>query len=152
MNFLKEVFTNNIFLGAAGSWFVAQVIKVLIDTFKSGFCKERLYGGGGMPSTHSATVTGLLVVTTATFGPSSFEFVMALFFAIIVIYDAANVRYETERQGRALNNLNEERKEEGKQPLNIKKFKEKLGHNVPEIIAGIIIGLIGGIIAYNLPF
>ena len=152
MHFLADLFTNKIFLAPASAWFFAQVIKVIIDTFKSGFCKERLIGGGGMPSSHAATVTGLIIITGATFGTGSFQFVMALFWGIIVIYDARGVRYETQRQGKALNNLNEERKEEGKQPLDIIKFKEKLGHTVPEMIAGIILGIICAVIVYHIPF
>lgn len=146
MNYLIDLFTNKIFLAPAAGWFFAQFIKIVIDTYKSGFCKERLTGGGGMPSSHSATVMGLVTIVFLTYGTGSFEFVMALFFAIIVIYDAAGVRLETQRQGQALNNLNEERQEEGKQPLNIKRFREKLGHTIPEIIVGIIIGIICGVI------
>ena len=119
MQFLADLFTNKVFLAPASSWFFAQIIKVVIDSIKSGFCKERLIGGGGMPSSHAATVTGLIVITGAIYGGSSFEIAMALFFGFIVIYDARGVRYETQRQGRALNNLNDERKEEGKQPLDI---------------------------------
>ncbi len=151
MNFLVDLFTNKIFLAPAAGWFIAQVIKVIIDTVKSGFCKERLYGGGGMPSSHSATVTGLIIITGALYGGASFEFVIALFFGIVVIYDARGVRFETQRQGKALNNLNEERKEEGKQPLEIKRFKEKLGHTIPEIIVGMIIGIICAVVVYHLP-
>ena len=152
MQVLVDLFTNKIFLAPAASWFFAQIIKVIIDTCKSGFCKERLVGGGGMPSSHSATVTGLVVITGATFGTGGFEFAMALFWGFIVIYDARGVRYETQRQGKALNNLNEERKEEGKQPLDILKFKEKIGHTIPEIIAGILLGVLCAIIVYHLPF
>jgi len=151
MDFIVDLFTNKIFLAPAASWFFAQVIKVIIDSAKSGFCKERLVGGGGMPSSHSATVTGLIAITGATFGADSFQFAMALFWGFIVIYDARGVRYETQRQGKALNNLNEERKEEGKQPLDIIKFKEKLGHTIPEIVAGIVLGIICTVVVYHLP-
>ena len=151
MQFLADLFTNKVFLAPASSWFFAQIIKVVIDSIRSGFCKERLIGGGGMPSSHAATVTGLIVITGAIYGGSSFEIAMALFFGFIVIYDARGVRYETQRQGRALNNLNDERKEEGKQPLDIIKFKEKLGHTVPELVAGIILGIICAVVVYHIP-
>lgn len=150
MGFLAELFTNKLFLAPAASWFIAQILKVIIDSVKSGFSKERLYGGGGMPSSHAATMTGLIIVTGALYGGDSFEFVLALFFGIIVIYDARGVRFETQRQGKALNNLNEERKEEGKQPLDIIKFKEKMGHTVPEILAGMVIGIICAAVVLHL--
>lgn len=150
MHFIVDLFTNKIFLAPAAGWFVAQIIKIIIDTVKSGFCKERLYGGGGMPSSHSATVTALMIVTGAIYGASSFEFVMALFFGIVVIYDARGVRFETQRQGKALNNLNEERKEEGKQPLDINRFKEKMGHTIPEIAVGMVIGILCAVVVLHL--
>lgn len=150
MSFIADLFTNKIFLAPASAWFIAQVLKVIIDTIRSGFCKERLIGGGGMPSSHAATVTALACITGAVFGGDSFEFVMALFFGLVVIYDARGVRFETQRQGKALNNLNEERAEEGKQPLDIIKFREKLGHSVPELLVGFIIGLLCAIVVYHL--
>lgn len=150
MSFIIGLFTNKLFLAPAAGWFVAQLIKIIIDTVKSGFCKERLYGGGGMPSSHSATMTALIVITGMIYGSASFEFVIALFLGIVVIYDARGVRFETQRQGKALNNLNEERKEEGKQPLDVSKFKEKVGHTIPEIIVGVVIGIICAIVIYHL--
>ena len=152
MEYVLALLTNKFFLAPAVSWLVAQIIKVIIDSFKSGFSIERLYGGGGMPSSHAATVTGLVIVTAGICSLSSFEFAIALFFAIIIIYDARGVRYETQRQGKALNNLNYERQEEGKQPLDITRFKEKMGHTIPELVIGMIIGAICGAIVYRLPF
>ncbi len=151
MSYVVDLFTNKIFLAPASAWLVAQIIKIIVDTVKGGFRKERLYNtGGGMPSSHAATVTALAIITALTFGTDSFEFVMALFFCIIVICDARGVRFETQRLGRALNNLNEERQEEGKQPLDIIKFKEKLGHTIPEIVFGMIIGVIAALIVNHI--
>ncbi|MBR5636850.1 MAG: divergent PAP2 family protein [Pseudobutyrivibrio sp.] len=152
MSFLGELFTNKIFLAPAAGWFFAQIIKTIVETCRSGFSVERLYGCGGMPSSHAATVTGLAVITGMFYGPSSFEFVLALFLGIIVIYDARGVRFETQRQGRALNNLNEEREEEGKQPLDIIRFKEKMGHTIPELFVGMLIGITSAIVVFYLPF
>ncbi|MBR1623650.1 MAG: divergent PAP2 family protein [Pseudobutyrivibrio sp.] len=152
MHFLVDLFTNKIFLAPAMAWLCAQVIKIVVDSVRSGFCKERFVVGGGMPSSHAATVTGLAIITAAIYGTGSFEFAIALFFGITVICDARGVRYETQRQGRALNNLNEERKEEGKQPLDIIKFKERIGHSIPELVVGMVIGLVSALIVYHLPF
>ena len=151
MSYITDLFTNKVFLAPASAWLAAQIIKIVIDTIKGGFRKERLYNtGGGMPSSHAATVTSLAIITALTFGTNSIEFAMALFFGIIVIHDARGVRYEAQRLGRALNNLNEERQEEGKQPLDIIKFKEKLGHTIPEIVFGMIIGVIAALIVNHI--
>ena len=152
MYHIVDLFTNKLFLATASAWIISQIIKILIDCYKSGFCKERLVGGSGMPSSHAAAVTGLVIITGIYYGTGSFEFVIALVLGIIVVCDPRGVRYETQRQGRALNNLNEERLEQGKQPLDINKFKEKLGHTIPELIAGIIIGVACGVGVYHLPF
>lgn len=152
MQYIIDLITNKIFLAPILAWVLAQIIKIVIDCSKGCMNKERLVEGGGMPSSHAATVTALIVITAVLIGIGSFEFAMAFIFGVIVIYDARGVRFETQRQGRALNNLNEERKEEGKQPLDIKKFREKLGHTVPEIIAGILLGIVSAIIVFYLPF
>lgn len=89
MSYIRDAIHNQVLISAALSWLIAQVLKVLIDGIRNGFSAERLAGGGGMPSSHSATVAGLTTATVLVYGCGGFEFVMALFFAIIVIYDAA---------------------------------------------------------------
>ncbi len=148
MEFLVGLFTNKIFIATVAAWLIAQLLKIVIDLIKGVFSKERLYGG--MPSSHSATVASLATITGLTYGSSSFEFVMALIFGILVIFDSRGVRFETQRQGKALNNLNEERLEEGKQPLDIIKFKEKLGHSIAEIVVGMLVGIACAIIIYRI--
>ena len=152
MLFFTELFTNKIFIAPAAAWLTAQLIKVFVDVCKYGFNKERLYTGAGMPSSLAALVAALICITGAVYGGGSFEFVMAMFFGFVTMYDSRGVRFETQRQGIALNNLNEEREEEGKQPLDILRFKEKVGHTLPEIFAGVVVGLICSIIVYYLPF
>ena len=98
-DFLLGLVTNKVLVSAAASWFVAQCSKIILEGLKNGFSKERLAGGGGMPSSHSATVLGLTTATAIQYGTHGFEFVIALFFAIIVMYDARGVRYVTGRDG-----------------------------------------------------
>ncbi|MCF0127462.1 MAG: divergent PAP2 family protein [Pseudobutyrivibrio sp.] len=150
--FFYDMFTNKLFLAPAAGWFFAQVIKIFLDTLKNGFNPDRLTGSGGMPSSHSATVMGLLVAASTNYGPKSSEFVFAFFLAVIVIYDAAGVRLETQRQGFALNILNKERASEGKEPLIDRMLREKMGHTVPEILVGMVIGTICGLVVNILPF
>ena len=146
MKFLTDLFTNRIFLSAAIGWLVAQTAKVLIAFLKKEFRPERLVGGGGMPSSHSSTVTALCVSTAYYYGGGGYEFVMALFFSFIVIYDALGVRLETGREAEILNRLRERDIEEGREPLHERPLREKIGHNLIEIIAGIIVGAITAVI------
>ncbi|SCZ80691.1 divergent PAP2 family protein [Pseudobutyrivibrio xylanivorans] len=151
MYILYDLLFNEYFMAPAIAWIVAQVIKNIIDSKRCGFNKEKLGESGGMPSSHAATVVALIAITGANLGTGSFEFAIAFFFGFITLYDARRVRFEAQRHGRALNNLNEEREEEGKQPLDIKRFKEKMGHTMPELVAGGVVGIICAAVVYYLP-
>lgn len=150
MEFAIDLIHNQVFLSASGSWFAAQMIKIILDIVKNGFSWKRLAGGGGMPSSHSATVTGLATAAALVYGGGSFEFVIALFFAFIVMYDAAGVRMATGEEARILNLLKKRDAEDGKAPLYETDLDEKMGHTIPEIIAGIVIGIVVAIIMCNL--
>ena len=58
MQLIKELFSvNEILTVSIVSWFVAQVLKTIINFILLGkFQLERMWGDGGMPSAHSATV------------------------------------------------------------------------------------------------
>ena len=76
------------------------------------------------------------------FRASSFEFVIAFFFAMIVMYDAMGVRLTTGKEAYILNKLRERDLAENKEPLYDKILDEKMGHTFPEIVAGVITGTI----------
>ena len=138
--FFISIFTNKVFVSAACGWFFAQVIKVLIDSIKDGFSVKRLVGGGGMPSTHSSMVTGLFVSAGIVYGGSSFEFVIAFFFAMVVMYDAMGVRLTTGKEAHILNKLRKRDIAQNKEPLSSEILDEKMGHTFPEIVGGVITG------------
>lgn len=142
MNLLMQIASNRIFISMGGSWFVAQLLKIIIDTAKNGFSADRLTGSGGMPSSHSATVIGLLMSVVYIDGVSGASFALAFTLMIIVVYDAAGVRMETGREARALNLLAARDAKEGKEPVVERKLREKMGHTIPEILVGIAIGFV----------
>ena len=75
---------------------LAQLIKVLLNLFIfHRFIAERMWGAGGMPSSHSATVCAMVVATGRYCGVNSPLFAIAAVLSIIVMYDAMGVRYET---------------------------------------------------------
>ena len=91
--FFKGLAENRPLVSAVTAWAVAQVLKTIINYLINKEWKaERLWGSGGMPSSHSATVCAFLVATVFNYGPASFEFAMAVLFAIVVIHDARGVR------------------------------------------------------------
>ena len=141
MNILTDLLRNPVFLSAGASWLAAQVSKIIYESVRNGFSVHRLAGGGGMPSSHSATVTGLVVGCLLTGTARSPEFAVSLFLAMIVIYDAMGVRYETGQQAKILNAMRRREIEEGREPLFDKPLDEKMGHTLPEVIVGILVGI-----------
>ena len=104
MDFLLQIITNKILIVGIVSWFLAQVFKCisnLILTKK--FSIERLFGDGGMPSGHSATVVSVAVATGLYEGFDSAVFAIAMILAIVVMHDAMNVRYQAGKQAELLN-------------------------------------------------
>ena len=143
MNFLTELAQNKILISAASGWIIAQVLKTIIHTwFTKNFVAERLVGGGGMPSSHSATVCALCTATAMQYGPASFEFAMAAIFALVVMYDAIGVRQESGKQAQVLNDMIEIFTHMGKD-LNIEKqLKEFIGHTPLQVFCGGILGIL----------
>ena len=143
MNFITELAQNKILISAASGWIIAQVLKTIIHTwFTKNFVAERLVGGGGMPSSHSATVCALCTATAIQYGPASFEFAMAAIFALVVMYDAIGVRQESGKQAQVLNDMIEIFTHMGKD-LNIEKqLKEFIGHTPLQVFCGGILGIL----------
>lgn len=146
MEFIMDALHNQILLSAVLSWAIAQGTKIIINMIRNGFSLHSLIAGGDMPSAHGATVTGLTVGTAITCGGGSAEFAIALFLAIIVVYDAAGVRYETGVEARILNRLRARDINRGEKPLYDKDLDEHMGHTVPELIAGICLGAVVSVI------
>lgn len=147
MSYIRDAIHNQVLISAALSWLIAQVLKVLIDGIRNGFSAERLAGGGGMPSSHSATVCALATSAALLHGASSSQFAISAVLAFIVMYDACNVRLETGKQAVAIKELQQFFQDMGKAPLSEKKLKELVGHTLPQVLAGAILGILTGVVA-----
>lgn len=144
MNFFQDLFHNRIFMASATGWLIAQIIKTIIHFILSKeFVMERMVGSGGMPSSHSSTVCALATATCFEFGAHSFEFAMALVFAIIVMYDARGVRRETGIQAKLLNDIMKTFEAMGRKEISAHdKLKEFVGHTPLQVIIGAILGML----------
>ena len=141
MDFITDLLQNQVFVSAALGWLVAQVLKTLIHLILTKqFVAERMVGGGGMPSSHSATVCALVTSTGMKYGGGSFEFAITAMLAIIVMYDAMGVRRETGKQGRVLNEMMEVFMNMGKQISVEERLKEFVGHTPLQVLMGAILG------------
>ena len=123
----------------------AQIIKVIINLVIFGrFIPERMWGAGGMPSSHSATVCALASSSAAVYGPGSGQFAIAAIVAFIVMYDACNVRLETGKQAIAIKELQELFRNMGEDLSAEEKLKELVGHTLPQVLAGALLGILIG--------
>lgn len=154
MNWFQELLSNGFLLVALSSWFWAQLIKTIIHaivTKKVDF--TRLVGDGGMPSGHSATVSSLAVSAAMVYGLGSFEFAIALVFAIVVCKDAMGVRLETGKQAAIINDIVEAFNVlTSEEKLSDAKLKEFVGHTPLQVIAGILLGIVNAVLLYSCVF
>ena len=75
------------------SWFCAQIIKTVLTLIRyREFRAERLFGAGGMPSSHSALVCSITVAMAKLVGFDSPLFGLTFVFSMVVMYDAMGVR------------------------------------------------------------
>ena len=142
MQMFSELIQNKILISAATGWVVAQVLKTLIHTFfTKNFVAERLVGGGGMPSSHSATVCALATATAIEFGMGSFEFAVTAILGLVVMYDAIGVRQETGKQAKILNDMIEMFSHMGKDMDIGTQLKEFVGHTPLQVLVGALLGI-----------
>jgi uncharacterized protein len=139
---MADLFRNMPLTCAITSWFIAQMIKILIAwRIERKLDWRRIFGMGGMPSSHTAFVFSLMIMIAIKEGLYSSEFAVSFALMVIVIYDAMGVRYETGKQGKVLNKILREVLIEG-QPITEDKLKELVGHSPVEVFGGILIGII----------
>ena len=149
MQFIHSVLTfNEILTVSLLSWFVAQVLKTIINFVLLGrFQLERMWGDGGMPSAHSATVTAMVIATARSEGIHSAIFAVAAVVAIITMHDAMGVRHETGEQAKVLNQMIEEWidiSEKNSPFLQNMHLKEMVGHTPLQVMAGMVVGIVVG--------
>lgn len=128
--------------------FTAAAVQVACQVFKVVFYSVRerrlalswFVSAGGMPSAHSAFVTALTVSVGLRDGFGSSLFAVACVFSIITLYDALRLRGAVEHHARILAKLVERHPDASAGVINT-----RLGHSLPEIVAGVLTG--GGLSA-----
>ncbi len=145
MNWFFDFISNKFFITAVSSWTVAQVLKVIIYAIiNKTWDWSRLFGDGGMPSGHSATVSSLATIAALTYGFGSFEFAITGILAVIVCHDAMGVRLEAGKHAKLLNILVDSFEKFSKNELPEVVLKEFVGHTPLQVITGIVLGIICG--------
>ena len=153
MDWIVDGLTNPFLLTSLSSWAIAQVAKVIINAIiNKKLDLERLFGDGGMPSGHSATVSSLALITGLVEGFGGVEFAIAGILAVIVCHDAMGVRLETGKQAVVINELLKAFEALSSEDLPEVKLKEFVGHSPVQVIAGVLIGLCNAGVMYYFVF
>lgn len=145
--YFKPLFTNYVFLSALISWFLAQIIKVIIGLFnrKGENLLKIFFSTGGMPSSHSSSVMGLCMAAGIQEGLGSTVFAATFVLAGIVMTDASGVRYQTGQQNIILKRITQKLFSEDANEINAG-LKELVGHTRTQVYAGAALGLVVAII------
>lgn len=157
MQIIRTIFSNHMLNLCLLCWFGAQVCKFLLTLFiKKKIAPERLYGAGGMPSAHTATVCSLMMGAARQCGYASAEFAISAVLASIVIYDAMGVRRAAGQHAGMINKLlslesladivfegdDSVIDEDGDGHKDPKKLNESLGHTPMEVMGGALLAII----------
>lgn len=95
-----------LWIGPIVAMIAAQVLKpVLIMIQLRRFDWQKMRQSGGMPSSHTALVTALVTELWLRRGVHDTVLGIALLLALVVMYDAAGVRWQTGRHAAVLNRL-----------------------------------------------
>ena len=139
---MNDLLANRIAQATFISWAIAQILKVLIELIWRHKLNLRLLtSAGGMPSSHSSSVCALATAIAIREGTDTTIFVLALVFAIIVMYDAAGVRRAASIQARILNQIIDELFQG--HPISETRLRELIGHTPIEVVAGAALGIAG---------
>ena len=143
IQFFKDFFSNYLLMSALIGWFIAQIVKTIICLFN----KEKvglsmlIFSNGGMPSSHSATVTALCTASFIQEGAASPTFAISLILAAVVMIDASGVRYETGKQAQILNKITKELFSGKPEEFNTG-LKELVGHTPFQVLVGAALGIV----------
>lgn len=125
------------------AWFIAQFYKLLsCVVLEKRLDIRRMWGTGGMPSSHSSTVTSLAAAVAIVEGEKSTMFAIALIFSGVVMYDAAGIRRAAGKQAGVLNKIVERLAHKIEEKIHDENLKELLGHTPFEVLIGAILGIV----------
>ena len=129
------------------AWFLAQVIKVILELLVNRtFDVRRFVSSGGMPSSHSAMVVAATAAIGKLYGVDGAAFALAAVLSAVVMYDACNVRRSAGDTARLVNQLLAH-----VEKLTAEDFADDLkiimGHTPLQVAAGAILGLAIGLLA-----
>ena len=149
MQTIQDLFSNRVLLSGLIGWGAAQVLKTIIYALMHHTLDlTRIFGDGGMPSGHSATVCAVATSAGIIYGLDSFPFAISVIVAIIVMHDAMGVRLETGKQAAIINEIVRAFDELSSGKLTDVKLKEFVGHTPIQVLAGILLGIVNAVLLH----
>ena len=136
MSEFSAFINNSVLFWSLLSCLLAQLLKIIFHFFSTGKIKYGIiFETGGMPSSHSALITGVTSGLGLELGFDNAIFALAFAVSLIVMYDASGVRKSAGIQAAEINNLSIKIDPNSKVNL-----KETLGHTKFEVIVGSLLG------------
>ena len=140
MNWFLDLLRNPFMITAISAWFTSQTLKIFTHAIAyKQWDLKRFFGDGGMPSSHTATVSALATFAGLAYGFASFEFAIGALFTMIVCRDAVGVRRETGKQNLIINELKKMIESKEIAEIKLKKF---VGHSPLQVVGGLIVGIL----------
>ena len=140
---MNDLLANKLLWTVVFSNVLAQTLKLLVYyAINRRWEWERFLESGGMPSSHSSTVTALAVGVGISVGWGSPSFAIAAVLAGIVMYDASGIRRAAGRQAELLNELVEELRVVLQDGFKPEPLKVLLGHTYLEVFVGGLLGIL----------
>ena len=130
MSEFSAFFDNSVLFWSLLSCLIAQFFKIIFNFFSTGKIRFRImFETGGMPSSHSALITGATSGIGLQLGFDSPVFALAIAVSLIVMYDASGVRKSAGIQAAEINKLSKILV-----PKSQVSLKETLGHTKFEVL------------------
>ncbi|CAM6105568.1 unnamed protein product [Calypogeia fissa] len=102
----EEILHNQVLVSGSAASILGQLAKPISTALRGkGFNWRLIYKSGGMPSTHSATVTAAATALGIERGLSDSLFGLSVILACLVMYDAQGVRRAVGKQAEVINTM-----------------------------------------------
>ena len=139
---MSDLWHNQILVISLVSWAAAQIIKVIVVLVQEKRIAWNYFiTSGGMPSSHSSTVTALTTAIAFQEGLGSDYFSLAAVLAVIVMYDAAGVRQSVGEHSAILNIIIKDFRLKDRLDRE-KALREFIGHTPFQVIMGALLGIL----------
>ncbi|UCH58961.1 MAG: divergent PAP2 family protein [Anaerolineales bacterium] len=146
---LSGIFSNYALLAGLIAWAIAQIIKVPLEYLQTRTWNwALLLRAGGMPSSHSALVTGVAHAIGLFYGFDTPQFALSVAITMVVVYDSTGIRRQAGIHAALINAMINDLAHG--HPLKGEQLREVLGHTPLEAVGGVILGLLVAQIAWFL--